>query len=85
MISYQVHGADSVQVYITPTMLYVSVLMVSAILGMYGVVTEVTFKIRPLPSVRKYGSVVFSEFSLGVSFMRGDSQAQVRPGFYQAR
>ena len=38
--------------------------------GMYGVVTEVTLKIRPLPQVRKYGSIVFPDFEPGVACMR---------------
>ena len=33
-------------------------------------VTEVTLKIRPLPEVRKYGSVVLPSFEAGVAFMR---------------
>lgn len=46
---------------------------------MYGVVTEVTLKIRPLPPVRKYGSVVFPEFSLGVAFMREIAKQRCAP------
>ena len=32
--------------------------------------TEVTLKIRPLPKVRKYGSIVFPNFESGVALMR---------------
>lgn len=38
--------------------------------GILGVITEVTFRIRPLPEVRKYGSVVFENFERGVGFLR---------------
>jgi len=34
--------------------------------GTLGVITEVTMKIRPVPDVRKYGSVVFATFQQGV-------------------
>ena len=33
-------------------------------------VTEVILRIRPLPPVKRYGSVVFPDFDLGVAFMR---------------
>ena len=35
--------------------------------GILGVITEVTIKIRSLPSCRKYGSVVFPDFESGVA------------------
>ena len=38
--------------------------------GLLGVITEVTFRIRPVPQVRKYGSVVFPHFEDGVALMR---------------
>ena len=38
--------------------------------GILGVITEVTFRIRPVPEVRKYGSVVFENFERGVAFLR---------------
>ena len=38
--------------------------------GTLGVITEVTMKIRPLPEMRKYGSVVFANFESGVEFVR---------------
>ena len=50
------------------------------LLGLLGVVTEVTLKIRPLPEVRKYGSVVFPSFEPGVAFMR-EVTRQVRSSF----
>ncbi|XP_067932186.1 alkyldihydroxyacetonephosphate synthase, peroxisomal-like [Watersipora subatra] len=47
--------------------------------GMYGVITEVTLKIRPLPPVRKYGSVVFPDFEPGVSCMREVAKQRCAP------
>ena len=38
--------------------------------GMFGVITEVTMRIRPTPEVRRYGSIVFPSFREGVDFMR---------------
>ena len=38
--------------------------------GILGVITEVTFRSRPLPEVRKYGSIVFENFDKGVAFLR---------------
>ena len=38
--------------------------------GILGVITEVTFRIRPVPEVRRYGSVVFENFERGVAFLR---------------
>jgi alkyldihydroxyacetonephosphate synthase len=46
--------------------------------GTLGVVTEVTIKVRPLPAVRKYGSVIFPDFASGYRAMQevGLSRAQ---------
>uniref|UniRef100_A0A914PH87 Alkylglycerone-phosphate synthase n=1 Tax=Panagrolaimus davidi TaxID=227884 RepID=A0A914PH87_9BILA len=38
--------------------------------GTYGVITEATVKIFPLPECKKYGSIVFPNFHLGVEFFR---------------
>jgi alkyldihydroxyacetonephosphate synthase len=38
--------------------------------GSLGVITEVVLKIRPLPPCKRYGSVVFPDFTSGVSAMR---------------
>jgi len=38
--------------------------------GTLGVITEVTLKIRPLPEVKAYGSVVFPNFKSGVLSLR---------------
>lgn len=33
-------------------------------------ITEVTLKVRPLPVVQRYGSIVFPDFTRGVNCMR---------------
>ena len=38
--------------------------------GTLGVITEVVLKVRPVPTVIKYGSVVFPDFESGVKAMR---------------
>ncbi|XP_076380263.1 alkyldihydroxyacetonephosphate synthase [Megalopta genalis] len=47
--------------------------------GTLGVVTEVVMKIRPLPKVVKYGSVVFPNFETGVAAMRQVAKARCQP------
>jgi alkyldihydroxyacetonephosphate synthase len=47
--------------------------------GTLGVITEVTMKIRPLPEARRYGSVVFPSFEMGVAFMREVARQQCAP------
>ncbi|KAI1725288.1 FAD binding domain-containing protein [Ditylenchus destructor] len=38
--------------------------------GTYGVITEATIKIFPMPERAKYGSIIFPDFSFGVAFFR---------------
>ncbi|XP_063705725.1 alkyldihydroxyacetonephosphate synthase [Culicoides brevitarsis] len=47
--------------------------------GTLGVVTEVQLKVRPLPEARKYGSLVFPNFSTGVKFMREVAKRRCQP------
>tara|TARA_R110002050_G_scaffold80958_1_gene173102 strand:- start:1270 stop:2454 length:1185 start_codon:yes stop_codon:yes gene_type:complete len=47
--------------------------------GIFGVITEATVKVRPLPQVRDYGSVVFPSFENGVAFMRDLAHAGCYP------
>ncbi|KAK0168137.1 hypothetical protein PV327_001968 [Microctonus hyperodae] len=47
--------------------------------GTLGVVTEVVIKIRPLPSIVKYGSVVFPNFHSGVDAMREVAKQRCQP------
>jgi len=47
--------------------------------GTLGVVTEVTIKIRPIPEVRKYGSVVFPDFKSGVQCLHEVARQRTAP------
>lgn len=47
--------------------------------GTLGVITEVQLKVRPLPQVRRYGSLVFANFSHGVKFMREVAKQRCQP------
>ena len=57
-------------VYILLVNVYTCTLWHVCIIGTLGFITEVTMRIRPLPEVRRYGSIVFHSFELGVKFMR---------------
>lgn len=37
--------------------------------GNFGIVTEAILRIRPIPPVKKYGSIIFPDFELGIKFM----------------
>ena len=54
-------------------------LCIHTIKGTLGVITEVTLRIRPLPEVRRYGSVVFPTFEMGVAFMREVAKQRCAP------
>ncbi|CAH1241220.1 AGPS [Branchiostoma lanceolatum] len=47
--------------------------------GTLGVVTEVTMKIRPLPEMKKYGSVIFRNFEDGVACLREIARQRCAP------
>ncbi|CAD7012813.1 unnamed protein product [Ceratitis capitata] len=47
--------------------------------GTLGVVTEVVLKVRPLPPVKRYGSLVFPDFERGVQFMREVARRRCQP------
>lgn len=47
--------------------------------GILGVITEVTVKIRPLPEVRKYNSLIFPDFESGVNLMREIARRRLKP------
>ncbi|XP_053971193.1 alkyldihydroxyacetonephosphate synthase isoform X1 [Hylaeus volcanicus] len=47
--------------------------------GTLGVVTEVVLKIRPIPKVVKYGSIVFPNFQTGVMAMRQVAMERCQP------
>lgn len=47
--------------------------------GTLGIVTEVVVKVRPLPSVKKYGSLVFPDFESGVRCLREIAKKRCQP------
>ncbi|ELU02126.1 hypothetical protein CAPTEDRAFT_222474 [Capitella teleta] len=47
--------------------------------GTLGVVTEVTMKIRPVPPVKKYGSIVFPDFESGVKCLHEIAKQRCAP------
>lgn len=47
--------------------------------GTLGVVTEVIIKVRSLPEVRKYGSIVYPDFDAGVACLRHIARLRVAP------
>lgn len=47
--------------------------------GTLGVIVDATLKIRPLPQIVKYGSVVFPNFDEGVKFMRDVARQKCAP------
>lgn len=47
--------------------------------GCLGVVTEVTLKIRPLPPVTRYGSLVFPDWDSGFHFEREVARQRLQP------
>ncbi|KAG5671368.1 hypothetical protein PVAND_001569 [Polypedilum vanderplanki] len=47
--------------------------------GTLGVVTEVIVKVRPLPAVKKYGSIVFPNFEMGVRCLREIAKKRCQP------
>lgn len=47
--------------------------------GIFGIVTEAVVKIHPMPSVRRYGSIVFHDFVSGIDFMREVAKVGCQP------
>mmetsp|Transcript_45797 Transcript_45797/g.33523 ORF Transcript_45797/g.33523 Transcript_45797/m.33523 type:complete len:324 (+) Transcript_45797:331-1302(+) len=47
--------------------------------GNYGVVTEAIMKVKPLPPVKRYGSVVFPDFEKGIQFMAEVGKSGIWP------
>ncbi|XP_062519559.1 alkyldihydroxyacetonephosphate synthase, peroxisomal-like [Corticium candelabrum] len=47
--------------------------------GTLGIITEATLKIRPLPEVKRYGSLVFPDFESGVGCMREVARQHCAP------
>lgn len=47
--------------------------------GNFGIVTEAILRIRPIPPIKKFGSVVFPDFELGIKFMEDMAKNRIFP------
>jgi len=47
--------------------------------GNLGVVTECTIKLKPIPEVQQFGSIIFPNFELGANFMEEMSKQTMYP------
>jgi alkyldihydroxyacetonephosphate synthase len=47
--------------------------------GCLGIITQAVIQVRPLPEVRRYGSVVFRNFKDGIGFLKAVQESGVRP------
>ncbi|KAL7024101.1 hypothetical protein ACKWTF_012903 [Chironomus riparius] len=47
--------------------------------GTLGIVTEVVVKVRPLPPIKKYGSLVFPDFESGIRCLREIAKKRCQP------
>lgn len=47
--------------------------------GIFGIITEATLKVRPIPECIKYSSVVFPSFEPGVAFLKEVAQKKLKP------
>jgi alkyldihydroxyacetonephosphate synthase len=47
--------------------------------GSMGIITEAIIRVRDMPKVRKYGSIIFPDFDTGVNFMYEMSKTRVWP------
>jgi len=47
--------------------------------GNYGIVTEVTMRVRPIPQAKIFDSLVFPNYEIGIKFMQAVSQTNSWP------
>ena len=47
--------------------------------GNLGVVTEATIRIRPVPEVQEFGSIIFPNFEIGIKFMEEMAKQKLYP------
>lgn len=47
--------------------------------GNYGVITEAVIKIKKLPEIKRYGSILFPNFEIGMKFMEEVGRRGIRP------
>ena len=47
--------------------------------GNFGVITESVLRIRKIPEVKKYGSIIFPDYELGIKFMDEMARGRLWP------
>jgi alkyldihydroxyacetonephosphate synthase len=47
--------------------------------GNFGIITEAVMRIRKIPDVKRYGSIIFPDFELGIKFMDEMSRGRLWP------
>lgn len=47
--------------------------------GNFGVITEAVLRIRPIPQVKTYGSIIFPNFEVGIKFMEEMARGRIWP------
>jgi alkyldihydroxyacetonephosphate synthase len=47
--------------------------------GNFGIVSEAIIRIRPIPAVKSYGSIIFPDFELGIKFMEEMARGRIWP------
>jgi alkyldihydroxyacetonephosphate synthase len=47
--------------------------------GIFGIITQASIRLRPLPEVKKYDSILFPNMELGVKFMEELAHSRLWP------
>lgn len=47
--------------------------------GNFGIITEAVMRIRKIPDVKRYGSIIFPDFEVGIKFMDEMSRGRLWP------
>jgi len=47
--------------------------------GNFGVVTEAVVRVRPIPEVKEYSSIIFYTFDIGIKFMEDVAHSRCWP------
>ena len=47
--------------------------------GNFGIITEAVLRIRPIPAVKRYGSILFYNFETGMKFMEEMAKHRIYP------
>ena len=47
--------------------------------GNFGIITEAVLRVRKIPEVKEYSSIIFSDFEKGIKFMEEIARLRVWP------